>query len=242
MPGLIEIFPSADDLIAASAEDLGVVLLKLIQSQRRPQVNPTQFEMPLWNANVPAYPHDKRSAVLTVLSEAWQWLQNEGLLMVDLERPTDWWCLTRKGRAIRTDSDFEAYRQGNLLPVGLSHPRLDEKVRPMFMRGDYDVAVFQAFKEVEMAVRTAAKMKNSDLGHKLMQTAFNPESGPLTDTEAERGERVGLMDLYSGAIGHCKNPPGHRERDFDRVSAAQLIVFASYLLAQVDRFKHHPEP
>jgi len=35
-------------------------------------------------------------------------------------------------------------RHGNILPVGLLHPRLAEKVRPMFLRGDYDVAVFQA--------------------------------------------------------------------------------------------------
>lgn len=96
------------------------------------------------------------------------------------------------------------------------------------------VAVFRAFKEVELSVRNAANMNDSDIGRKLMQTAFNPENGPLTDMQADKGERVGLMDLYSGAIGHCKNPPEHRERGFDRVSAAQLIVFASYLLAQVE--------
>jgi uncharacterized protein (TIGR02391 family) len=96
------------------------------------------------------------------------------------------------------------------------------------------VAVFQAFKEVEVAVRAAAKLSNSDIGRKLMQTAFNPENGPLTDLEADKGERVGLMDLFSGGIGYCKNPPGHRDRGFDRISAAQLIVFASYLLMQVE--------
>lgn len=235
MPGLIEIFPTADDLAAVSPENLGVVLLRLIQSERAPRVTLSNFEMPLWNANVPAYPYHKREGVGAVLSEAWQWLQNEGLLMIDLDQPAGWWRLTRKGRALRTDADFEAYRQGNLLPAALLHPKLAEKVRPMFMRGDYDVAVFQAFKEVEVAVRSAASMKDSDIGRKLMQAAFNPENGPLTNTEADKGERVGIMDLYSGAIGHCKNPPGHRERGFDRVSTAQLIVFASYLLTQVEK-------
>jgi uncharacterized protein (TIGR02391 family) len=104
----------------------------------------------------------------------------------------------------------------------------------MFMRGDYDVAVFQSFKEVEVAVRAAARMSNSDIGRKLMQAAFNPDAGPLTDRDADKGERVGLMDLFSGGIGYCKNPPGHRDRDFDRVSAARLIAFASYLLTEVE--------
>jgi uncharacterized protein (TIGR02391 family) len=104
--------------------------------------------------------------------------------------------------------------------LALLHAKLAEKVRPMFMRGDYDVAVFQAFKEVEVSVRGAAKLSNSDIGRKLVQMAFNPESGPLTDAEADKGERVGLMDLFSGGIGYCKNPSAHRERGFDRVSAA----------------------
>lgn len=110
----------------------------------------------------------------------------------------------------------------------------------MFMRGDYDIAVLQAFIEVEVAVRAAAKLSNSDIGRKLMQIAFNPENGPLTDKEADKGERVGTMDLFSGAIGHAKNPPSHRETGFDRVEAAQLIAFASYLLMQVEIMERHP--
>jgi protein gp37 len=57
----------------------------------------------------------------------------------------------------------------------------------MFMRGDYDVAVFQSFKEVEVAVREAARMSNSDIGRKLMQAAFNPDTGPLMIVGGESG-------------------------------------------------------
>lgn len=234
MAGLIDFFPDAESLAGAAPENLGTILLQLIQQERSPRVTVSGLEYPLWNANTPAYPHHKRALVGRAIGEAWQWLQNEGLLMPDLDQPNGWFCLTRKGAALRTSADLEAYRQGNLLPVALLHSKLAEKVRPMFMRGDYDVAVFQAFKEVEVAVRAAAKLSNSDIGRKLMQAAFNPDSGPLTDIDADKGERVGLMDLFSGGIGYCKNPPGHRERGFDRVSAAQLIVFASYLLSRVE--------
>ena len=234
MPGLIDFFPDALSLLAVAPEDVGIVLLQLIQQERGPRVALSNLEMPLWNAHTPAYPQHRRMEVGRAIAEAWQWLQNEGLLMPDLDQPNGWFCLTRKGAALRTGADLEAYRQGGLLPSALLHPTFAEKMRPMFMRGDYDVAVFQSFKEVEVAVREAARMSNSDIGRKLMQAAFNPDTGPLTDRDADKGERVGLMDLFSGGIGHCKNPPGHRERDFDRVSAARLIAFASYLLTEVE--------
>jgi uncharacterized protein (TIGR02391 family) len=157
--------------------------------------------------------------------------------MPDPEQPNGWYCITRKGRAIKSVADFEAYRQGNALPVALLHPTIAEKARPMFMRGDYDVAVFQAFKDVEVAVRKAANLSDSDIGRKLMQSAFQPEKGPLTDTSADKGEQVGLMDLFSGAIGYCKNPASHRTPGYDRLSAARLLAFASFLLAQADEIR-----
>lgn len=234
MPGLLSLLPSADDLLALQAEDLGLILLKLVQQERGPRVTLSNIEMPIWNANSPGYPQQKRMPVGRAIAEAWQWLQNEGLLMPDLDQPNGWFCLTRKGEKVRADEDFEAYQQGTLLPIALLHPRIVEKVRPMFMRGDYDVAVFQAFKDIEVAVRKAAQLSNSDLGRKLMQNAFSPEKGPLSDAQADKGEQVGLMDLFSGAIGYCKNPASHRSPGYDRISAAQLITFASFLLTQVD--------
>lgn len=55
-----------------------------------------------------------------------------------------------------TDQLAEAYRKRGLLPSAILQPVLLEKVRPMFLRGDYDLATFEAFKQVEISVRTAA--------------------------------------------------------------------------------------
>ena len=73
--------------------------------------------------------------------------------MVAPEQPNGFFCLTRKGRSFENSADVDAYRHGKLLPVSLLHPKLAEKVRPMFLRGDYAIAVLQAFIEVEIAVR-----------------------------------------------------------------------------------------
>jgi hypothetical protein len=42
------------------------------------------------------------------------------------------------------------------------------------------------------------------------------------------------MDLFSGAIGYCKNPASHRSPGYNHIEAAQLIAFASFLLNQID--------
>jgi class 3 adenylate cyclase len=46
-----------------------------------------------------------------------------------------------------------------------------------------------------------------------MRRAFHPETGPLTDTSRVAAERDAEMALFAGAIGHAKNPPGHRDVD-----------------------------
>jgi hypothetical protein len=74
-------------------------------------------------------------------------------------------------------------------------PTLAEKVLPQFLRGDHDVGVFQAFKEIEVAVRKAANAKGAGypddlVGTTLMRRAFHPESGPLRNTALVAAERA----------------------------------------------------
>jgi hypothetical protein len=68
------------------------------------------------------------------------------------------------------------------------------------MRGEFDVAAFQAMKAVEVSVRAASGLGDNLIGVNLMREAFAPDAGPLTDVNAEGGERVGRMELFAGAI------------------------------------------
>jgi len=233
MAGLVDFFTDAEAFLVAGPEDLGPVLLRLIQGERQAKVHESAFLTPLWNGNRAGYPYHKKETVERAFVEAWQWLQNEGLL-IPAPGSNGYYCLTRKGAALRNNADLDAYRHGNLLPTALLHPKLAEKVLPMFMRGDYDVAVFQAFKEVEVAVRTACKLDDELVGTKLMRKAFDPETGPLRWEGVVFSEREALAHLYAGAIGHAKNPQSHREVLLRRTQAAQLIVLASYLLEEVE--------
>jgi len=171
----------------------------------------------------------------------WLWLQNEGLLVPAPDQPNGFFCLARKGARLRSKADLESYRQGNLLPTSLL-ATIAEKVRPIFMRGDYEVAVFQAFKEVEMAVRATAKLPAEVVGVSLMRRAFYPENGPLANFKTIPSEREALIYLFAGAMGHPKIRMAHREVRLGPGEAAQLIIFASYLLGVVSMLETREEP
>ena len=102
------------------------------------------------------------------------------------------------------------------------------------MQGDYDAAVFQAFKQVEVAVRKAGNYTELDLRVSLMRDAFHPEDGTLTASGRQQAEKQARSDLFAGAIGSLKNPGSHREVEITAEEAAEIIVFASHLLRIVD--------
>jgi uncharacterized protein (TIGR02391 family) len=103
------------------------------------------------------------------------------------------------------------------------------------MRGEFDVAAFQAMKAVEVYVREAAKLEPSDIGPDLMRKAFYVENGPLTDKQSLKAERQARSDLFAGAIGSYKNPGSHRDVDLDDpLEAAEIVMLANHLLRIVD--------
>lgn len=103
------------------------------------------------------------------------------------------------------------------------------------MRGEFDVAVFHAMKAVEVAVRELSGLPRDLLGVKLMRKAFDPKDGPLTDSEADEGEKEARSALFAGAIGSYKNPHSHRDVQLDDpTEAVEIILLANHLLRIVD--------
>jgi uncharacterized protein (TIGR02391 family) len=113
-------------------------------------------------------------------------------------------------------------------------PVLAQKVVHLFIRGDYDTAVCQAFKEVEIRVRSAAKLPPEKLGVDLMRDAFHLTHGALTDQSPPKAERESRAHLFAGAIGLFKNPTSHRHVGLGPEETRELILFANYLLRLVE--------
>jgi uncharacterized protein (TIGR02391 family) len=94
--------------------------------------------------------------------------------------------------------------------------------------------VFQATKAVEVYVREKTGLAD-ELGTKLMRKAFDKNSGPLTDANADEGEREAMAHLFAGAIGVSKNPQSHRDVNVDDpTEAMEIIMLANRLLKIVD--------
>ena len=138
----------------------------------------------------------------------------------------EWVVISRRGQKLRTRDEVDSYRQADCLPRKLLHSRIAQKVWAPFLRGDYDTAVFQAFKEVEVEVRKAAKCVDADIGLNLMRKAFRA-GGPLADAATPQAEQQALMELFAGAIGSYKNPHSHRSVTIESTEAAEMIVLAS---------------
>jgi uncharacterized protein (TIGR02391 family) len=240
---LLTVFPEPKDLLALEPEELAGVLVEII-----PGVSQSAGFMidallaQIFRSHGGSYPPGAQGEIAQALAEALSWLETQGIVVRNPSQPAAWYVLTRRGRQLKARTDVETFRKGRTLPLDLLQPSLANKVHHLFLRGDHDTAVFQAFKEVEVAVRKAGKYPDSLVGRDLMQKAFHPETGPLRDKALVASERESEMFLFSGAIGHAKNPPSHREVNLSRVEAARLIVFASYLLDVVEQRSAAAQP
>ena len=120
------------------------------------------------------------------------------------------------------------------LPRAQLHPLIADAVWPEFLRGRYDTAVFNALREVEIAVRTSGNYTAAEFGDRLIRQAFHEDTGPLRDRAALPAERLALSHLFAGAFGCFSNPPRHRQVGIDPVQATEIITLASLLMRIVD--------
>jgi uncharacterized protein (TIGR02391 family) len=172
------------------------------------------------------YPRQQREVIDLALTEAWAWLEAQGLIVpaAGANGENGWKRLSRSALRFESEAEFAQYAVARTLPRDVLHARIADRVWMAFMRGDFDVAAFQAMKAVEVSVRDAGGLGDELIGVKLMRAAFAPEGGPLTDMTAEGGERVGRMELFACAIGSYKNPHSHRDVNLDDLDEALGII------------------
>jgi uncharacterized protein (TIGR02391 family) len=115
------------------------------------------------------------------------------------------------------------------------HPALPEPAWHAFTAGDYDIAIFEAFKSLEVTVRTKGGFTTADFGAVLMKKAFDADGGPLRDKAAPRGRRIARRELFTGALGEIRNPKGHDDPTItDAVIAAEELMTFGVLRRIVD--------
>ena len=176
--------------------------------------------------------YDKYDAhVKNIISVGWAYLETNGLIIQNPAKGNYWFFISRKGKEFKNEESWEILEAERFLPRKLLLDDFKKDIWPLFIHKQYDTAIFQAFKLLEVAVRENSKLPSKDLGVTLMRKAFKPSSGPLNNKTEENGEQEALMHLYAGAIGRYKNPQSHRVVGEDNpTSTAEKILLANHLI------------
>lgn len=117
------------------------------------------------------------------------------------------------------------------------HPNIHARCWQPYSTGDYDGAILNATKAIEVAVREKSKVSEDIVGANLIAKAFRTDD-PLLIYSPVKAEQEGMMALLRGIIMVYKNPQSHRFVGIQNASACfGILLLCSSLLDTIDTLK-----
>jgi hypothetical protein len=147
---LVDIIPDVDVLLALEPDELGLRMLPVLASFRHPgmTLQPAQFFPTIVGSDQPGgysgqYPPNRRNEVTVALTEAWAWLEGQGLLVRDpgYMGAHEIRLLSRKARRLAADPNPRRAISAHRLPKDTLHATIREDVWSLYHRGKYDTII-----------------------------------------------------------------------------------------------------
>ncbi|MCP4393007.1 MAG: TIGR02391 family protein [Alphaproteobacteria bacterium] len=244
MQPMTSAFTNYEDIMELPIEETGGLILEVINIMESNQLygNPSLDKLlhlidQVYDGSNNTYNFKHKIAT------AWQWLISQIMICPkpDMNGRNGCVFLTDLGKENASRELSSKYTKLKLLSRQNLHQSIQDTVLPLYIRGHYDTAIFEAYKAVEISTRKTSGYGNDKYGVDLMRQAFAVGEGPLKNINLEKSEQEAMAHLYAGAIGLYKNPQSHREVGVDDpIEAAEVIMFASHLLRMIDRHEKPP--
>jgi hypothetical protein len=181
---LPQAIPDEDVLLSLSTEELAAKMLFLVRKRGAAMFQPDNIMNELWGDPTRGhrgYSTRRKGEIELAVAEAWAWLLVQGLILPaeGMNGVHGFRRLSRRARRMESEAEFASLQVARLLPREILHPKIADTVWRAFMRGEYDMAVLQAMKAVEVVVRNATPTLDPGLlGVKLharsVQTRWPP--------------------------------------------------------------------
>jgi hypothetical protein len=235
-------FPPAGQLLDLEPEEVALPLLRVLWAHEK-QGNQGQVHRHNFlisgsrDDGLRGYAGEHHDEVARRVTEAWIWLEREGLLAPRPDQGGEFLYVTRRGLKLVESASAKVFRAGTLLPREALDPRLYAKVVGPFLRGDFGDAVAGAFRDVEVRVRELGGIGNDVSGARdAMVKGFKAPSGTLVDPGQVPSEQEATLSLFIGAMGRFRNPSAHGDVGIDDpVECVELLMFANLLVRLAER-------
>ena len=234
---ILSLFPTPDRLLEATEIELDRALLRYVAAatddpMRAVGITRDGAVISLFERGGYDCPHGTKVEVQKVVGRAWKRLEDTDL--IDEPDPFNgkngYRVVSAKGRQALGGVDFAAVMVRNAFTREM-FPKLPDAAWNAFRVGDYDTAVFESFKAVEVAVRKKGNFAEADFGQTLMAKAFDPSNGPLRDQAGSLNRRKARQKLFEGALGEIRNPKAHSDPVItDTLTAVEEMMTAGALL------------
>ena len=242
---LLAIAKSPENILSMTQEELAYALLEDMQARlespindmaNRHHVGESLFAVGAFHSSNGAVVRDLANRVNKAGRDAFALLERWGLAEPadDMNGRNGCVVLTDKGKSTTERTDFERIRVRGLLREEMLHPLLRGRIFSYFVNDDLGTAVFEAFKTVEIEVRTAGGYSEKEHGKALMFRAFS-QGGRFAKPNDDKSDCEALSGLFAGALSRFRNPGGHTNRTFEDVlEAMEELMLASRLLRIID--------